>query len=69
MLTVLPAKEFGFALRKGCTFPSLRLGNLYAPQLHAHVAPTSQEHALSCVKGGYPIIRHTDQGFHCLPHV
>ena len=63
-LTTLPIKEFGFCLHKGAFSDALapRYG-LPLSRLPSHCAcgrSFTVEHALSCSRGGFPIIRHNE---------
>ena len=63
-LTVLPLSEHGFAIHKGAFHDALALQYGWAPdKLPAKCACSSTfsvEHALSCAKGGFPLIRHNE---------
>ena len=63
-LTTLPLEEFGFTLHKGafCDAIALRYGwqPSRCPSSCACGANFSVEHALSCPKGGFPIVRHNE---------
>ena len=63
-LTTLPVEEFGFCLHKGAFRDALALR--YGWPLHKSPTTCScgshftVEHVLSCLKGGYPTIRHNE---------
>ena len=63
-LTTLPIKEFGFCLHKGAFSDALALRyGLPLSRLPSHCAcgrSFTVEHALSCSRGGFPIIRHNE---------
>ena len=63
-LTTLPLEEFGFTLHNGafCDAIALRYGwqPSRCPSSCACGANFSVEHALSCPKGGFPIVRHNE---------
>ena len=63
-LTTLPIKEFGFCLHKGAFSDALALRyGLPLSRLPSHCACGrlfTVEHALSCSRGGFPIIRHNE---------
>lgn len=58
-LTTLPIEEFGLTLHKGAFYDALalRYGWHPTPPLNCSCGSTfSVEHALSCTRGGFPII-------------
>ena len=63
-LTALPLSEHGFTLHKGAFHDALALRYGWTPDRLptkcACGASFSVEHALSCVKGGFPSIRHNE---------
>ena len=63
-LTTLPIEEFGFILHKGAFHDPLALRYDWKPNRTPSKCPCgssfSMEHALSCPKGGFPIIRHNE---------
>ena len=63
-LTTLPIEEFGFTLHKGAFHDALALRYDWKPNRTPSKCPCgssfSVEHALSCPKGGFPIIRHNE---------
>lgn len=63
-LTTLPIEEFGFALHKGAFHDALALRYGWSltrtPSNCSCGTKFSVEHALSCSKGGFPIIRHNE---------
>ena len=63
-LTSLPLEEFGFTLHKGAFRDAIALRYGWQPSLVpsscACGSNFSVEHALSCPKGGFPIIRHNE---------
>jgi hypothetical protein len=63
-LSALPREEFGFTLHKGAFRDALALRYGWPPSNTptscACGASFTVEHALSCPKGGFPIIRHNE---------
>ena len=63
-LTTLPLKEFNFALHKGAFHDAVALRYGWQPQntpTHCSCGSSfSVEHALSCPKGGFQIMRHNE---------
>ena len=63
-LTILPIEEFGFFLHKGAFRDAIALRYGWQPQyLPSNCScgkPFSVDHALSCPKGGFPILRHNE---------
>jgi len=63
-LTSLPIEEFGFCLHKGAFKDALALRYGWTPSnipLHCECGSSfTVEHALSCPRGGFPIIRHNE---------
>ena len=63
-LTSLPLEEFGLTLHKGAFRDAIALRYgwqpLHTPTTCACGTSFSVEHALSCPKGGFPIIRHNE---------
>ena len=63
-LTSLPMDEFGFTLHKGAFYDALPLCYDWSPSNIPKSCPCgtlfSIEHALSCPKGGFPILRHNE---------
>ena len=60
-LTTLPLEEFGFTLHKGAFCDAIALRYGWQPSSScACGANFSVEHALSCPKGGFPIVRHNE---------
>ena len=63
-LTSLPLQEFGFTLHKGAFRDAIALRYGWQPSLVPSTCACgsnfSVEHALSCPKGGFPIIRHNE---------
>ena len=63
-LTTLPIDEFGFSLHKGAFTDALALRYGWPPsQIPAHCdcgVTFSVQHALSCPRGGFPMVRHNE---------
>ena len=63
-LTTLPIDEFGFSLHKGALADALALRYGWPPsQIPARCdcgATFSVQHALSCPRGGFPMVRHNE---------
>ena len=63
-LTALPIREYGFLLHKGAFRDAIALRYGWLPQHLPINCPCgksfSVEHALSCPKGGFPILRHNE---------
>ena len=63
-LTSLPIDKFGFTLHKGAFYDALALRYDWSPSNIPKSCPCgtsfSIEHALSCPKGGFPILRHNE---------
>ena len=63
-LTSLPLKEFNLCLHKGAFWDAIALRYGWQPQntpTHCSCGSSfSVEHALSCAKGGFPILRHNE---------
>ena len=63
-LTSLPIEEYGFCLHKGAFRDALALRYGWSPQQTPMYcvcgASLTVEHALSCPRGGFPIVRHNE---------
>ena len=63
-LTSLPIEEFGFTLHKGAFHDALALRYNWSPQQVPSTCGCgtkfSVEHAVSCPKGGFPLLRHNE---------
>jgi len=63
-LTSLPIEEYGFCLHKGAFRDALALRYGWSPQQTPMYcvcgASFTVEHALSCPRGGFPIVRHNE---------
>ena len=60
-IATLPIEEHGFALHKGAFRDALSLCHGWQPShLPSHCRQFTVEHALICVHGGFPSIRHNE---------